>query len=248
MKFDFFKRLAGLVVVLVLTLGMWGCAATQVALEKKDLDVQTKMSETIFLDPVGPDKKTVFIDVKNTSDKEIAILQDLAAAITGKGYRVVQDPNHAHYMLQANILSVAKTDPSALQSVMAAGYGGAVFGGMVGAGVGAAATRSWGGAAAGGIIGGLAETVAGALVKDVMFAMVTDVQISERSVAPVSQVMRSDLTQGTQTTIQQDVAETVNWKRFRTRVGTSANKVNLKFEEALPEVQKGLCKCIGGLF
>jgi hypothetical protein len=60
--------------------------------------------------------------------------------------------------------------------------------------------------------------------------------------------MKSDLTQGTQTTIQQDVADTVNWKRYRTRIGTMANQVNLKFEEALPEIQKGLCKSIGGLF
>jgi hypothetical protein len=42
--------------------------------------------------------------------------------------------------------------------------------------------------------------------------------------------------------------ETVNWKRYRTRIGTMANQVNLKFEEALPEIQIGLCKCIAGLF
>jgi hypothetical protein len=35
---------------------------------------------------------------------------------------------------------------------------------------------------------------------------------------------------------------------YETRLGTSANTVNLRFEEALPEIQKGLCKCIAGLF
>jgi hypothetical protein len=43
-------------------------------------------------------------------------------------------------------------------------------------------------------------------------------------------------------------ADLVKWKRIRTRIGTSANKVNLKFEEALPEIQKGLCRSISGLF
>jgi len=248
MKKSLVCRLAVLVVIASASMGMFGCAATQLALEKKDLDVQTKMSDTIFLDPVAPAKKTVFIDIKNTSDKEMNILQELSAAIAGKGYRVVQDPDQAHYLLQVNILSVGKTDPSALKSVMAGGYGGAVFGGAVGAGIGAATGRSWGSVAAGGVIGGIAETVSGALVKDVYFAMITDVQISERSAAPVSQAMGSNLTQGTQTTIQQHIEETVNWKRYRTRIGTSANKVNLKFEEALPEIQKGLCKSISGLF
>ena len=90
---------------------MFGCAATQVAIEKRNLAVQTKMSETVFLDPVGPDRQTVFIQVKNTSDKEIEIAPDLSDAIAKRGYRVIQDPNLAHFMLQVNILSVGKTDP-----------------------------------------------------------------------------------------------------------------------------------------
>lgn len=34
-----------------------GCAAAHVAISKRDLDVQTKMSDTVFLDPVGADKR-----------------------------------------------------------------------------------------------------------------------------------------------------------------------------------------------
>ena len=106
-------RFVGVVAVIGICMGMFGCAATQLAIEKRNLDVQTKMSDTIFLDPVGPDKKTVFIDVKNTSDKEVDIASDIARDIAGRGYKVVQDPNQAHYLLQANILSVGKMDPSA---------------------------------------------------------------------------------------------------------------------------------------
>ena len=248
MKRTFESHLAVAFLIALSVSMMFGCAATQVAIEKRNLDVQTKMSETIFLDPVAPDRKSVFIDVKNTSDKEIEIFPDLSDAIAKRGYRVIQDLNLAHFMLQVNILSVGKTDPSALQSVIGAGYGGAAFGWIVGAGIGAATSQSWGGMAAGGIIGGITETVAGSLVKDVMFAMITDVQISERSTAPVSQVTTSNLSQGTQSTIQQQVEGTTNWKRYRTRVGTSANKVNLEFDKAIPEIKKGLSKSIGGLF
>ena len=38
-----------------------GCAATQVAISKRNLDVQTKMSATIFLDPVKESRRTVFV-------------------------------------------------------------------------------------------------------------------------------------------------------------------------------------------
>ena len=34
-----------------------GCAASSVLISKRNLDVQTKMSETIFLDPVSPDRR-----------------------------------------------------------------------------------------------------------------------------------------------------------------------------------------------
>ena len=53
--------------ILVLLLG--GCAAVHTSIAKKDLDVQTKMSDSIFLDPVGPDKRSIFVQVRNTSDK-----------------------------------------------------------------------------------------------------------------------------------------------------------------------------------
>ena len=47
-----------------------GCAASQTMITKRNLDVQTKMSETIFLDPVGPEQKVMYVEVRNTSDKD----------------------------------------------------------------------------------------------------------------------------------------------------------------------------------
>jgi hypothetical protein len=58
--------LAGVMVFIVV---LSGCAAVHTSIAKKDLDVQTKMSDTIFLDPVGLDKRIIFVDIRNTSDK-----------------------------------------------------------------------------------------------------------------------------------------------------------------------------------
>src|SRR5580704_10355396 len=44
-----------------------GCAATQIALEHKNLKVQTQMSHTIFLDAEKRAERSVFLDIKNTS-------------------------------------------------------------------------------------------------------------------------------------------------------------------------------------
>jgi hypothetical protein len=215
--------------LIILLLGTTACAATVTALKYRDLEVQSKMSETVFLDPISPDQKTVWVEVKNTSDQEV----DLAALtnlIAAKGYRVVSDPSQAHYLLQANVLYVGKASQAAIDQAIGAGYGGPLggilAGGVAGAGIGQSPTAVGIGAAAGGLMGSTAELVAGALVKAVMFTVITDVQLSERSATPVTQQQTNPLTQGTQTRVYQNVAETRNWKRYRTRVASTATQVN----------------------
>ena len=221
-----------------------GCAATQVAIEHRNLDVQTKMSETIFLDPVKDDLKTLYLDIKNTSDKEVKVIEAVKTAVTGRGYHIVSDPEKAHYMLQANILQVGKIDPSAASMMLNNGFGGAVVGGAIGA----VGTRRAEGLIGGAVIGGLGEMVANSMVKDVTYSIITDLLISERSKGVVKQNTDSSLSQGTSTLVKQSEAVETNWKRYRTRIVSTANKVNLKFEEAIPELESSLARSVSGIF
>ena len=85
---------AGAGLALLLTLS--GCAATSTAIAERELDVQTRMSDTIFLDPARPGERTLFIEVKNTSDKpELDIERRVGRLLTGKGYKLVEDPEKA---------------------------------------------------------------------------------------------------------------------------------------------------------
>lgn len=233
-----------------------GCAATEVMISKRNLDVQTRMSETVFLDPVGPEKKVMHIQIRNTSDKDnFDIEAPLKEAMIKKGYRITEDPNKAYYRLQANILSVAKTDPTAAAAALHGGYGGAILGGAVaGALVGGAASGSYLGAGigagAGGLLAGGLETVTGAYVKDVLFMVVTDIQLVEK--APEGVIVRQDsqqsLKQGIGGTSQQSSSEVTKFKKYRTRVVSTANKANLEYEEAAPALTQGLTKSLSGLF
>ena len=167
---------------------MSGCAAVHTSIAKADLDVQTQMSDAVFLDPVGPEKRTIFIQVRNTSDKpNFDIESSLKSAIAAKGYRIMQDPDRAHFKLQAQILNVSKTDPTAAAAALHAGYGGVLGGAVTGAVIGGTidtVNRMRGagiGAGVGALAGGLAGTVANAMVKDVTYAAITDVQISQKT-------------------------------------------------------------------
>lgn len=246
MKKQFIVRIAVLSAVAV---GLSGCAAAQLALTHKNLDVQTKMSNTIFVPPVSPSKQTVYVQFKNTSDQNLdvpALTQELDTRMESQGYRVVPY-SKAHYLLQINVLSIGKMSPSAAQSALGGGYGGALGSAMAGAAAGGLIGQSYVGAGVGGLVAGVGGLVADSLVKNVTYAMVTDVQVGVRSRHAVQQNTSADLQQGTSTTTTQNTSKIGHWVDYRTRIVSTANKVNLSFKTALPALQGQLVHSLGGI-
>ena len=231
--------------VVVLT----GCAATQTALEHGSLQVSTKQSETIFLDPVSNAQKTVYVSVKNTSDEEIDIAPHLKTTLSSHGYKVVNNPNSAHYLLQANVLKVGKMSVAASQSALGGGYGSAIAGAVAGTAAGSF-TQSSTGMIAGGLAGGVIGLAADSLVKDVNYTMITDVQISERvgKGVKVNEQFQSHLKNGSSTVTSQTSSRDSQYQRYRTRVVSNADKVNLRFQDARASLEQGLVKVISGIF
>ena len=233
-----------------------GCAATRTLIEKRKLNVETKMSETIFLEPVSPEKRVVYVDIKNTTDKELSGIEyGIKGRIVSSGFKVTEDPAEATYILQANILKVGKTDLEEANSILGGGYQGVVEGAVVGAVIGGALGGDVDEINKGTVIGGIAGGVAGflfdALVTDDLFTMVTDIQIRERAREGelIYETHDTDASQGTATrTTQTSHSDDVRWRIYRTRVVSVANKANLDFEEAKPHLQAGLERSIGGIF
>ncbi len=223
------------------------CAATQTALEHGKLTTATKMSETIFLDPVSDSQKTAYISVKNTSDQNINFSRPMAQALESHGYKVVKNPGSAHYLVQANVLKVGKMSRSASESAIGAGFGSTLAGIGTGVAVGSL-TNSSNAMIAGGLAGGLASVAADALIKDVNYAMITDVQISERTGQKITQKTHSSLKNGSSSNTVQDYSENTNFKRYRTRIVSNADKVNLKFADARPVLENSLANAIAGIF
>lgn len=222
-----------------------GCSAIQTSITKRNLDVQTQMSETIFLDPVASSKKTVYLQLKNTSDKqEINITSAVRDSIQSKGYKIVDDPSKANYWVQANILKVGKSDLRESKNIMRSGYGSAIAGAVIGAQFG-----SGSGAIGLATLGAAAAFIGDSLVEDVMFLMITDLQISEKSKKSVviTEANSARLKQGTPGHKLVTSSEQVNRKRYQTRIVSTANKANLDFLEAQPALILGLSKSISGI-
>lgn len=242
MKHPSLIKLVKFALVTTTTLTLIACSALHTSLEKSDLDVQTKASESIFLEPVSPAKRIIFISVRNTSDKDLNIKSRIIERLGNSGYRITDDPEAAQFMLQANVLKVGMVDLKAADSYLDAGFSGAVIGSAV-------SNRSDSGK--GIVIGALIGIVADSLVDDTLFTMVTDLQVRERPRAneSVTQQQSGSNTQGSSASVTQSSGNTVvDWKTYHTRIVSTANQANLKFEEALPALENGLIRSIAGMF
>jgi len=232
-----------------------GCAATTTAVSKRDLDVQTKMTDTIFLEPVSADRRTVYVNVRNTSDKPDFVVEPaIRRQLEASGYRVVDDPDQANFMLQANVLQAGRNSRTAAEAAGEGGFGSAVSGAAVGAGTGFLLGKAGGSdvglTIAGALIGAAVGTVADAYVQDVTYTVITDMRVSERARGGVvvSQSEQQTLGQGSGGTVAQASSTITDWKHYQTRIVATANQANLDWPDAAPFMVDGLTRSIGGIF
>ncbi|MCB1834177.1 MAG: complement resistance protein TraT [Geminicoccaceae bacterium] len=232
-----------------------GCAATSTSIAKRNLDVQTKMSDTIFIDPVRRSSRLIYIEVRNTSDKQdLEIENAVRSKIADHGYRVTTDPGEARFMLQANVLQAGKSSKTAADEAYEGGFGSVLAGGAAGAAAGWGLGQAGGNdgllIAGGALLGAGISSVADAFVQDVTYSIITDIQVSERAAADeyVSQDEQLEVPRGESGRINQYSSGTSEWKRYRSRVVSTANQVNLDWPDAAPQLVEGLSRSIAGIF
>ncbi len=248
------SRLVKAIAVIATLSVLWGCAATSTMISKRELDVQTRTSTSVFVDPVARAKRTIYMDVKSgvmEFDRR-AFKQFVREefGLNDNGYQLVDDPETAQFTMVAYVLNLEKTSPTAAEKALNKGYmGGAVLAGAVGGGL-ANSSNPARGAAVGGLALGAAEFIAGSFVKDVTYMLVCDVQIKERTKhgAIVRKDTQVDAKVSDAGSSRQTVSEVSNQKEYRTRIVTTANKANLKLETAQSLMFKKTAYAMAGFF
>jgi len=249
--FSYFRLLVIGVVVAALT----GCAAVHTGVSKRKLDVQTKISTAVFVDPVERAKRTVYVDVRSGVQefdrRALSKIVRTEFKTNDNGYRIVDNPKKAQYHMNIFVLKLEKASPTAAEQALKQGYrGDRRAGTAAGVALGASQTRSVAGGVGGGILGALGTTAANAFVQDVTYMLVADVQIKEKTrkgvyVRKDSQISTKISDAGSST---QRVSEVSKHKEYRTRIVTTANKVNLDIAEAQEPMFKKTAYAMSGFF
>lgn len=241
-------KLLKIMLGLTLLLSLTACGALHTTVAKRHLDVQTKMSSTIFLEPVDPEQRTIFVDIRNTSDKpEFDVRAEVIANLRARGYNVIDSPSKANYWLQANVLQVGRSNARDSQGALAAGpgaVGGAVTGAVIHRSTGGSVSGTAGAAIAGAAVG----TIVDAMVQDVYYSVITDIQIMERFAGKVQETSEHTLLQGDSGVTRTSFSQQSNMRRYQTRIVSSANQANLKWEDAAPLLSDGVARALAGLF
>ncbi len=258
-----------------LPLSLTSCSGVDAIANHGSLDVHTHMSETVFLDPVAPRLKTVYIGMRNTSDyPELDVRGPLAAAIQARGYTIVSDPASAHYLLQGNVLQAGKISQANRQALLGGGFGQPLLAGAVAGGV----TRGFGGSGNAALGVGLGVAAASLLVnaayQDVTYAVTVDLQISERplhggKVRQSTRTYRGTGSSSVTTAITDSTPETFgtstsgsqnsnqrfqafddqsDFIKYNVRDVAYADQVNLQMDQAVPTIVAHMASSFANLF
>lgn len=228
-------RTLSVVAVGVSALVLGGCAATQVALENKDLQVQSAVSQTIFL-PMTTEK-TYALAVRSTTSQDVgvsAIEADIGRELAAKGYSVAP-PDKAHFLIQLNIVRAVGNDTSAGSN------GGGMMAGAALAGANGGSGR---GVLAGALIGGIADAIAGATTKKVIVSLSSELQIGVRGAGGKDKAAEGANASATRIRDGSDADVTY----YQTSIDSWVKQVNLDFATAIPDLRTALVRNVAGFF
>ena len=240
-----FKGLLLAVAVIFAAVQLSGCAQVATGIEHAKLVTSAKMSDTIFLNPVRADQKTIFVQIKNTSDVPMPDLQsDVVNLVTARGYRIVSDPYKAHYWLQGNVLYMGKESRHMTYAgALAGGFGGALVGSAFGNHYGRVGTIS-----AGAVLGSALGAIAGAAIHVDKYMGVVDIQVKEKVNGTIKAKESSNLSNGIGTTYKSTRNVQTSYQSYRTRIVAEAEQTNLNLKKATPVLENKLARELVGIF
>lgn len=238
--------LAVLAIILLLpVLAFSGCATTAGSttsasgLSSGNVALSTKMSSSIFLQPIAPQQKIVYVSARNTSTAAgLNFRNELISALISEGYRITNNPQEANFVLMSNVLYIGKESHNyTLAGALAGGFGGALVGSRYNSGTGVIA---------GGVLGALAGGVIGSMFQNKNYMMVVDIQLEQRQAGTYT-TSSTNASQGTASNITTYNSGVKNWAIYRDRIVSQASAINLKFSSAEPLLKRQMAHSIANL-
>lgn len=178
-----------LLTLVVVTFTLTGCGGMHSVMPTGNLEFDSRMSETVFLnsDKLSDERTKIYVRAANTSSfTDIDFQKLITERLLARGFKVTRNAKDAMFVLQANLLYFGEEDSShTMEGALAGGVGGAIIGGV--------AAKSGTGALAGGAGGAVLGAALGTLSNTTSIIAITDMMIEERQGKSLVGVARTRL-------------------------------------------------------
>lgn len=203
MKYIRLKSIYVFLLLIVATFYLSSCSPIISSIEHAKMDTDVKFSKSIFLTP-SPDRNKMYLRATNTSgNHNVDFKEKLIGYLTGGGYKLVDTPEQADYVLYANVLFV---DDAKKFKALESSYEGSAFGALAGA---AAISPDLTGALVGWAVGATAGAATGLLLPIKTFAGVVDVKVTEKRNGKSAEDSLQIAVKATQTRLNEEKASLI---------------------------------------
>lgn len=169
----------------VVVFSLTGCGAMHSVLPEGNLDFDSRMSSTVFLDSdkLSDPATKIFVRGANTSSfTDIDFQKAITDHMLARGFKLTKNSKEATFVMQANLLYFGEEDSQHTMDGMLAGAAVGAVGGGIAKGGSGALIGAGGGALLGAAVGSMTNTTS--------IIAVTDILIEERkgkTLTPVAQ-------------------------------------------------------------
>lgn len=209
------------------------------------ISMSVKMATSIFLQPVPPQKRIIYLEAHNTSSAvNLNFRSKVIAGLKNNGYKITDNPDVAAFMLLYNIKYVGQEkDGRTMEGALIGGFGGAM-GGALTSGSG---RSPWRRGAIGGMLGSLVGAGVGYVTSGNKYMMVIDIQLEQRHKGAVIST-KTSMSQGLNNYTDSHTSKIRGWQIYRNRIIAQASGTRLSFDVAEPYLVNTLSHEIYELF
>ena len=240
------KMRFSLVVILVSVFFITNCTKkASKAIDSRNLSTNIKMSDSIFLEPVTPEKQIIWFRLRSSAGQDqldISVIKDdFLKRLKNKKYTITNNPHEAQFRLDANILYMDLVSDSLTAD-------GAILGGFGGALSRNGDLKS---TAATGAVGAAVGAAVGTLIRVNNYALIVDLQVSEKIKGSVQTRITAKSASGGETgglNKMQQVNKAENFLHHRARLAATATQTNLELKEAVDVLSQKVSSALSGLF
>lgn len=239
LKFKKNKKIKTLITCIFISLIIVSCETINTVVKRKNLEINTYMNKTIYLEPSND--RSIYVQTKNTASQNLNKLQNkISSFLQAKGYKITFFPENAYYWVQANILRIEKTNTKTRKKLLHDCFEKNLDISVNNFNLCKIEEPDY---------FNTIDELSSTFVEDTNFVIITDLQISEHvKKSGIKVFSQSTFLQGANSKRTETSNEINNRRHYQARILSYASQLNLNFDQIKEQIENQIARSISEIF